>query len=240
MDISILGCHINRSISAPIHNKTNQSLQPRATPVAGYFSQAIDIIAILHVFSTYLRCKQIEYYIKRVIPESKNLNVNNPETIKILHQKNYQTFIYAILSGIGFNSMGNFGSFQHLGEHGIGATLMFLTIPFLFAQKYIAEKLYECDQIESRPISMTIVTYIVSIGWPLISTIFVCSLLIHSSLMDWFNQDLRLNFPNDSPAFYLYRFAIILEWLVIMSYTIMFFIITKRMKLFKHWNRIVY
>ena len=87
---------------------------------------------------------------------------------------------------------------------------------------------------------LTIITYTVAIGWPLISSIFACSLIMNGSIFDWFDQNLRLYWPSDSPSFYLYRFGVILEWLVIISYSPMLFIISNRMKLFKYWNRIVY
>ncbi|XP_027196852.2 uncharacterized protein LOC113791291 [Dermatophagoides pteronyssinus] len=211
-----------------------------SSPVSGYFSQSMDLITILFAFTMYLRCKQIDYYIKEIIPESKNHKVNNPEMIRILNEKNYQSFKYAILSSIGFMIMGNFDSFEHINEHGVGAFFMFATIPFLFSQKFIADKLYECDQIERRSVLLTIITYTVAIGWPLAASIFVCSLWLNGSLFDWFKMEQRLYWPNDSPSYYLYCFGIIIEWLVIMSYSPILFILSNRFSTFKHWNRIVY
>ncbi|OTF82517.1 hypothetical protein BLA29_001606 [Euroglyphus maynei] len=211
-----------------------------ASPVAGYFSQSLDIISVLFSFTVYLRSKQVEYYIKKIIPRSNNRKVNNPQMIRILHDKNYQSFICAVLSSIGFMILGNFNSYDHILEHGVGCFFMFTTIPFLLSQKFIADKLYECDRIESRPVTLTIIAYTIAIGWPITAAIFFCSLLLHGSLFYWFDTNLRLDWPSDAPSFQLFRLGIISEWLVIINYSPTFFILSNRMKSFQHWNRIVY
>ncbi|KAH9412421.1 hypothetical protein DERP_014563 [Dermatophagoides pteronyssinus] len=44
----------------------------------------------------------------------------------------------------------------------------------------------------------------------------------------------------DSPSYHLYRFGVIIEWLVIMSYSPALIILSYRMRSFKHWNLIFY
>nr|XP_027196884.1 uncharacterized protein LOC113791320 [Dermatophagoides pteronyssinus] len=211
-----------------------------SSPVAGYFSQGVDIFCLMFIFSAYLRCKQVEYYIKRIIIRSDNQQVNNPKMIKKLQEKNYQSFISAIICSIGFMMIANFNTYEHFIEHSIATGFMFGIIFFLLSQTFIAEKLYECNQIESRPISLKIVTYIITFGWPLITAIFVCSLLLNGSLFDWFKLEQRLYWPSDSPSYHLYRFGVIIEWLVIMSYSPALIILSYRMRSFKHWNLIFY
>ncbi|KAH7644427.1 hypothetical protein DERF_014344 [Dermatophagoides farinae] len=211
-----------------------------ASPVAGYFSQSLDMISFFFAISGYLRSKQVEYYLTRIIPRSENRQINNLDMIRILHEKNYQSFCCCILSSIGFIILGNFNSVDHLYEHGVGCFFMFTTIPFLISQTFIANKLYECDQIESRPITLTIVTYTVTIGWPLTTAIFFLSLWVHGSLFVWLDANLRLDWPSDAPSFLWFRTGIIMEWVVIMNYSPTLLVLANRMRLFKHWNRIVY
>ena len=105
-----------------------------ASPVAGYFSQSLDMISFFFAISGYLRSKQVEYYLTRIIPRSENRQINNLDMIRILHEKNYQSFCCCILSSIGFIILGNFNSVDHLYEHGVGCFFMFTTIPFLISQ----------------------------------------------------------------------------------------------------------
>ncbi|XP_046913848.2 DNA damage-regulated autophagy modulator protein 2 [Dermatophagoides farinae] len=207
-------------------------------PVAGYYAQTLDILAIMFLLIAWIRYRQINYYIVFMIPNSTNKQVNNNFMLDMMQRKNFQSFICVIIGAIGFEIVGNFRLNEHLIMHGIGMLLLLFNIPYKYQQKFMMEKFYECDRIESRPLFWSILTHVELMSWIICiaSTAIACWNTGH--IDQWLHHETRMNWQPDVAGFNWFVIAVLVEWNVCFMFTGMLFSLSHRMYRFKQWNHV--
>jgi len=90
------------------------------TPEAGYFSQMLDITAILVFITGYTRFKQIKYYLIG-IGNTKQLPTDE---LNKLCKTNFRALLYMCVFGIGLVVVGNFRTTEIVLNHFIGMAIL--------------------------------------------------------------------------------------------------------------------
>nr|XP_027196859.1 uncharacterized protein LOC113791298 isoform X1 [Dermatophagoides pteronyssinus] len=251
-----------------------------AAPFSGYFSLCTDIIAILFIITSYIRCKQVEFFLIKqfklnnnnddIVDDDDDDNGNNneeddttttdehrtngylkkstkteenfqidEEIIAKLSWQNYRYFICMILVAIGLTFVGNFPCNYHPFPHAFGVVLILFSLIAFYDQIYICQKLYEFDRIESQPISMTILSCLIIIGWFIaIATGLIASFQQESKILTLMNNDLRMKWTDEQPGSQWFKITVLAEWITFLLYSPIYLMLTNRMKQFHNWQKI--
>lgn len=119
--------------------------------------------------------------------------------------------------------------------------LLILNIKFTFLfQCYTSWKLYLYAGIESKPISMTIISLIYSISLFIVCLCAFVSIQHHGSIFKYWDNEFRLNWSPNDDGYQWHCTATINEWIAINSMAFFFFIMSRRLRKFQHWDNVCF
>ncbi|KAH9425013.1 DNA damage-regulated autophagy modulator protein [Dermatophagoides pteronyssinus] len=196
-------------------------------PVASYFSQSLDMIAIIFAITVWARYKQIKYYL------------NNNSFTDSLNKNNDQSSSSSYNLQLLYLFIGNFRTVENMTGHLIGVTLIFSFIPIiLLIQIYLIEQLYRYNQIETRAISLIIITIINIISTFISSLTALIAVLYHGTPFKYWDNNFRLYWSSEMDGYHWHLTSTVAEWIAIVSFAPILFSISKRIRSFKHWDQI--
>ncbi|KAH7644073.1 DNA damage-regulated autophagy modulator protein 2 [Dermatophagoides farinae] len=208
-------------------------------PAANYFSQLLDMIAIIFTITIWARYKQFKYYLTRLLPNSTNKHINNPYKLRLLHQMNFYFLIFGLIAPFGLVLIGNFRIVENMTGHMFGVTVLFGFIPIIMLiQIYLIEQLYRCDRIESRAISLMIITSFNIISTFTSSLTALIAVLYHGSPFKYWDNNFRLYWSSDMDGYEWHLASTIAEWAAIISFAPLLFSTSQRLRLFQHWDQV--
>ncbi|KAH9421338.1 DNA damage-regulated autophagy modulator protein [Dermatophagoides pteronyssinus] len=230
-----------------VYTNYHSSIPPYITDIGnfgrlfpGYFSFINHILIILFIITIVYRYKQLKFYFQNI--QLNQNNNNNEIQLKKLLRQNHFALIAAILSIIGTLIWLNFHSNQQLIIHSIGVLWMyFWTTVYMFIMCYLTKKLNDYGHIETKPISMFIITIIYTISAWLSVLFFIIFVLKFSKFHYYERGRFRRYWPyynyNDNDDYRLYRLlANINSWIMIIAHVMFIWSIGTRIRLFINKN----
>ncbi|UXI16311.1 serine/threonine-protein phosphatase 6 regulatory subunit 2-like [Sarcoptes scabiei] len=212
-------------------------------PVANYFSQILDIIAIFGTIIAWARYKQIKFYLnERLIRRTVETKLEIDEiTLRELHRINFVSLFVAILASIGTIIVGNFRAIESLTIHLIGALLLFnsMTIYMLLATR-LCRRLWNFGMIESNPISLTIIAILNLIFMICCFLFSMIASLHYSSIFKFYDHQHRLNWSPEMDGYVWHCFGTVSEWANLLMSSPFYFSLSQRMRSFRDWDRVTF
>ncbi|KAH9412419.1 hypothetical protein DERP_014561 [Dermatophagoides pteronyssinus] len=202
---------------------------------------SISIMIIITLPLTYMMAVFIgdRYSISLVSDVATAAPFSDEEIIAKLSWQNYRYFICMILVAIGLTFVGNFPCNYHPFPHAFGVVLILFSLIAFYDQIYICQKLYEFNRIESQPISMTIISCLIIIGWFIaIATGLIASFQQESKILTLMNNDLRMKWTDEQPGSQWFKITVLAEWITFLLYSPIYLMLTNRMKQFHNWQKI--
>ncbi|OTF77522.1 hypothetical protein BLA29_002876, partial [Euroglyphus maynei] len=179
----------------------------------------------------YARYKQVNFYIEKYF---KNAGIGISERLR----KNNK---YFVIFGSGFSFgliiLGNFRNTEQPVEHAVGFVLLIVVLVSIFFMTKICDDLYSFKRIESEPITIRCVGWIIFISTVIFLILSGIALLQLDSIFRWFDNEQRANWQPDQPGYLLITFGAFFEWLMINCFPIYFFSISHRMRNFNQWHQ---
>ncbi|OTF74901.1 hypothetical protein BLA29_008190, partial [Euroglyphus maynei] len=207
-------------------------------PIFPYVSDSASFPPAAIAIIVWARYKQYKYYLMNSLSKSMN-KIDYSLKLQLFHRLNLYFLLFGLLASFGLVFIGNFRTVENMTGHLIGVTLIFSFIPFiLFIQIYLIEQLYRCDRIETRAISLMIITVINIISTFISSLTALIAVLYHGSPFKYWDNNFRLHWTSNMDGYKWHLASTIAEWMAIITFAPILFSISQRMRLFRHWDQI--